>query len=1724
MFQFKNLRKWLGQSATNRKIRKADRSVRLAMESLEDRKLLSGNEIFVSPGGDDWNNGSQNQPFQTIRRALDAATPGDTITLRNGVYQGGINIDIDNLTIRSMPGEWAVVEAPLTEGQDGLSSSVFRYSFDTNGGKLQNLEITGGYYYGVMFWDWWDSNTGAGTVHTGASNITLEGCKIHDTGVDAVKITPGANDISVINCEIYNTGRRSTTSSDGIDNNNGDRMIARGNFIHDIPGVGILTSGGSVDSLIEQNLVQNTRGAGINVGYYSELEWMEPDANPNLYTSLNNIARNNIIVNAAHAGIGIYSSLNPQVYNNTIVHAASEAQAPIQFGGVDIWVSNYSPDAHIVSVNPMVLNNIIESNNETRMVDIREGSYSGVLTLDNNLYHSTGLLGARFIDRNVLGDAAHERTFSQWKNLEGHDLASQVANPLLDASWHLSAGSPAIAKAIAIAGMTNDIDGNPRAGTFDAGADQFGAGSNKVLPPAAYGAPAIEIAERAYHDYEGKTIQVKVVRHGQTTDTVTVLYSTIDGTAKNGPDYHAVSGMLTFAPGETEKIVTVTLYGDTLAEGDEHFLFTLTNPTTDGTLPVRLGHQSASSMTIDDEDTPLTLNYRTLWVSPTGSDFQGDGSAAKPWKSLQHAAEQVGPGDYVIVLPGQYQGMYMTNDGKADARITFHAMPGVEVNEANPVNNLDGLNLEGADYVTIEGFNVHDMPRAGLRSVLNQGVILRENVSDHNTFWGILTGWSEGIIVENNVTSHSVKEHGIYISNSADDAIVRNNISFGNRCAGIQFNADGGLPGDGVHSRNLIEGNLIYDNGVGGGGAINLDAVQDSIIRNNLLFNNHATGIVLYVGFGAEPSTNNLVENNTVVNASDSRYALLMWNGSSGNTIVNNVLISGNPVRGSMSVESTSLPAYSDHNILQGGFELDGYSANFAAWQQFSGGKDANSMFVTANDLFVDPANHDFHLKANSPALNAGDSNFTPMTDIYGHARPQNGTVDIGAFEAGSFGSSVQFDWSNYIAYETGGMAEITVTRTGSTEGTLTVNYSTSAGTASSADFANAMGTLTFSPGQTKKTFVVFVTDDPDIEDPETINMMLSSPTLNGVADNGLLGQSSATLNIISDDAWKPGKVQFDSKSVTVNEAAGTVEITVNRVDGSSGAIAVDYQTALYVPGKVPTWYNFHTLPLYEVDNATPATAGEDFVPVQGTLTFADGETSKTISLPILNDGWYEKDEALLLKLSNPTNGAALGSIAQTKVRIESEDIKQPGKFLFSTPTYEVTEGTPSISIVVKRIEGANTDADVRLYYTGAGNGSVGSAWDDYGSIPEILHFARGETEKTIVIPILDDANTEGDEAFSIQLYSPSNDAMIGNQPKTVVTIHDNESTLYFQGVNGASSFNVDEGAGNAQVKVYRQGSLATPATVRVKTGETWGSAKAGVDFTPVDQLLTFLPGEAFKIVNVPIINDALVESTESLPVMMSDVTGATQGSWSWNLNINDDDQALQAGKFTFGAPVYQVMENGGAITVTVYRTDGSAGTATVKYTTSDGPTLGIVSTAYAGYNYTKAAGTLTFAPGETQKTIVIPITDNTGVNPDKNFTVTLSSPTGGALLGAVKSTVVTIVNDDSKIEFGSSMFQASENDGWVTITVVRHGATFGTASVDLAVSNWAQNQWTDFVKPASLKVEFAAGESTKEIKLQVIDDLFKEGEEWFNIGLSNVQGAQLDYLYYGNIKLLDND
>ena len=127
------------------------------------------------------------------------------------------------------------------------------------------------------------------------------------------------------------------------------------------------------------------------------------------------------------------------------------------------------------------------------------------------------------------------------------------------------------------------------------------------------------------------------------------------------------------------------------------------------------------------------------------------------------------------------------------------------------------------------------------------------------------------------------------------------------------------------------------------------------------------------------------------------------------------------------------------------------------------------------------------------------------------------------------------------------------------------------------------------------------------------------------------------------------------------------------------------------------------------------------------------------------------------------------------------------------------------------------------------------------------------------------------------------------------------------------------------------------------------------------------------------------------------------------------------------------MSEDAGAAVVTINRIGSHDRVVTVDYETRDG-------TAQAGADYSAQSGTVTFAVGERTKTISIPILEDTPPEDDERFQVVLTNPSAGAVIGSLSTLDVTILEDDSGVEFSAATYAARETDGKVTITVKRVG------------------------------------------------------------------------------------
>jgi hypothetical protein len=798
----------------------------------------------------------------------------------------------------------------------------------------------------------------------------------------------------------------------------------------------------------------------------------------------------------------------------------------------------------------------------------------------------------------------------------------------------------------------------------------------------------------------------------------------------------------------------------------------------------------------------------------------------------------------------------------------------------------------------------------------------------------------------------------------------------------------------------------------------------------------------------------------------------------------------------------------------------------------------------------------------------------------------------IDAVEGNPFGR-LMFSLANYSASETGGVARFTVTRTGGSLGTVSVDFATANGTATAgSDYVSTMGPISLSDGVTSTDFTFQVLNDAVFEGNETVLMSLRNPT--GGAQLGAV--SNAVMTIVDNEfPTTAGMLQFSLASYTVLESGRNATITVTRTGGSTGTVSVDFATA-----------------------GGSATASSDYTATNGTLFLSNGVVSRTFTVPINNDTADETNETVALILSNPTSGASLGARNTATLTITDEDIA--GNVAFSAATFSVNETGLLARVIVTRTGGAASGVTVDLA-TADGTATAGV---DYGSVLTTLTFSANEIRKTNLINIVNDALPEGNETVLVSLRNAGGGARLGAISNAVLTIVDDEVTLQFSSLSytnselgpvanitvartggpitpavsvdfatvaggtatpgpdfagtngtltlgpnvisrafavrlvndaldetnetvhlqlsnpgnallgartsavlhivdnddggrlafGAATFAVTELGPSASVIVTRSGGLASNVTVRLAT--TDGSATNGEDYTGNTNVLAFTAGELRKTINIPINNDTLDETNETVLLALSDPTGGAALGLQTNavLTINDNDMA---GKLAFSAATFSVSETGTVARVIVSRTLGAASGVTVDLATADG-------TATAGADYAGVLTTLTFNANETRKTNLIAILNDPLAEGNETVNLTLRNATGMAMLGAMSNAVLTIVDDEVSLQFRSAVFTNSEAGPVATITVVRGGPATGTVGVGFATSAGTATVGQDYAETNGT-LTFGPGITSRTFTVRLINDTVVEGNETVNLSLINpTGGALLGNIANAVLDIVEND
>ncbi len=413
--------------------------------------------------------------------------------------------------------------------------------------------------------------------------------------------------------------------------------------------------------------------------------------------------------------------------------------------------------------------------------------------------------------------------------------------------------------------------------------------------------------------------------------------------------------------------------------------------------------------------------------------------------------------------------------------------------------------------------------------------------------------------------------------------------------------------------------------------------------------------------------------------------------------------------------------------------------------------------------------------------------------------------------------------------------------------GAVSVSYATADGTATAGtDYTAKTGSVSLPNGCRCGTISIPILGDAITEGTETFTVNLSSPV------NATIGDAQA-IGTIYDNEGPPALVVLDG---TADENAGPVSFSVIMTSGSTNTETVDYATS-----------------------DVTANAGSDYTSTSGTLSFLPGQTSKSVTVPLLNDALNEADETFTLTLSNATvaltDSSATGTIF--------DDDPEPTVAIADASAPEA-DGLVSFTISISSVSGQEVDVD---YATTDATALAGS---DYTSTTGTAIIPAGSTSTQVDVPVTNDTTYEGDETFTLDLSAPFNASIADAQGVGTIT---NDDSLPSASVADVSVAEGSAGTTSAPFTVTLSNPSAFTATVDWATAD--GTATAGSDYTAGSGTLTFDPGVTTQPISVEVLGDTAFEANESFTVTLTNATGSTVATPSATATITNDDKAFTA-------------------------------------------------------------------------------------------------------------------------------------------------------------------------------------------------------------------------------------
>ncbi|MGF1523466.1 MAG: Calx-beta domain-containing protein [Leptolyngbyaceae cyanobacterium] len=786
---------------------------------------------------------------------------------------------------------------------------------------------------------------------------------------------------------------------------------------------------------------------------------------------------------------------------------------------------------------------------------------------------------------------------------------------------------------------------------------------------------------------------------------------------------------------------------------------------------------------------------------------------------------------------------------------------------------------------------------------------------------------------------------------------------------------------------------------------------------------------------------------------------------------------------------------------------------------------------------------------------------------------------------------------------EADGTADFTVNLSAGATDQVSVDYATADGTATEgSDYTASSGTLTFDVATSAQTITVGILNDEEIEGDHDFQLNLSNAIAAKISDSVAIAtiQDDDSNVLYRVDVGGTGIIAPDgdltwSADTPANPSPHRVGTGGGRIYTSNNSVDLNSPT---LPAGAQTQSIFQTV-RYDpkaADNMEWAFEVEPGSEVEVRLYFSEWWTdnigSRIFDVAVEGAVPTVFDDIDLVELAGGRRvGYGLShalAVADGTLNLEFLHGDAGNPWLSGIEVIAAGNIPPALTIAdVSVDEDANTatvivdlskasDEPITVDYATADG--TATADSDYTATNGTLAFAAGETTQSFPVSILEDADFEGNETFSISLSNPTGGASLADAV-AIATVDDNDlpdsGVLYRVNVGGAEiaapdgdlAWSTDTAGSPSAHRVGAGGARLYASNNSVNLSSP--TLPAGAQTQPIFQTVRYDPKAnpnmqwAFEVepgseVEVRLyfsewwtrnagdrVFDVAVEGavptdfddidvvdlaggkrvglmrSHTVPVAdgMLDLEfrhGETGNPWLSGIEIVAIGDSPSSP--TLSIADVSVNEDAGTATFTAHLSAASDIPITVDYATADG-------TAAAGSDYTGTSGILNFAAGETTQAIAVDILDDTASEAAETFTVNLSNAVGTALTNSFATGTIADNEVATLPELSIDTVSVNEGAGTATFTVSLSPANNSPVTVDFATADGTAQDvvFGPDYGSVSGSLAFAAGETAQAIAVTIGEDIAIEADETFTVTLTNASGANIAAAT-GTATIFDND